>query len=148
MGDDERLTRTEVADPGFQEEAAAFFHALEQAKDVGLKAAQIAYGGAEFTLQVPPVGEGDRGIVYKLPQHSLSLPKARGPLCLKVARPSPSVRRLLGADDDGLLLSEGVRVPVIIPGREGRFAVKGLHRQRVRDQLNRRFDQSPHLWSC
>ena len=144
MGDDERVTRTELADPRVQEEAAAFFHALGQAKEVGLKAAQIAYGGAEFLLQVPPVGEGDRGVVYRLPQHSLSLPEARGPLCLKVAKPQPICRQRLLEErmTTDFFLSQGVRVPVIHHlDEKGRFAVKDFIDGESVTSLYMRFDQ-------
>jgi hypothetical protein len=78
-------------------------------------------------LGLPPLGEGDRGLVYPLVSHSLDLPSTSGVLCVKVAKQQPICReRLLEeAMTTAFFLSEQVRVPQIhFMDPLGRFCIK------------------------
>src|SRR5512137_2876070 len=82
--------------PELEEQAIAFFETVERASATGSPRVDVTYGGATFTLTLPPLGEVDRGMVYTIESHSLAVPADHGPLCLKVAKPQPICRvRLL-----------------------------------------------------
>ena len=107
-------------------EALRFFEAVEAASRAGAKEADLELAGARLAVTLPPVGEGDRGMVFRLRGSALA-PAASGPLCVKVAKPQPICReRLLEeAMTTDFFLSEGVRVPRIHHmDAGGRFAVK------------------------
>jgi hypothetical protein len=113
--------------PELEEQAIAFFQAVEQASAAGSPRVDVTYGGATFTLTLPPLGEGDRGMVYTIESHSLAVPAGHGPLCLKVAKPQPvcRVRLLEEMMTTDYFLAEGVVVPRIYHMDPlGRFAVK------------------------
>ncbi len=76
----------EKVDPsGLEDAAARLFEGLLQASRAGQKEADVEYGGARMTVVLPPLGEGDRGVVYRLRSHSLEVRHPHGPLCVKVA---------------------------------------------------------------
>jgi len=123
----ELTTREGLDAPELEREAVLFFEALERATEEGAREAEQCYGGANLTLELPPLGEGDRGMVYRLRSHSLTLNHVGGPLCLKVAKQQPVCReRLLEElDTTAFFLSENVAVPRIHHMDElGRFCVK------------------------
>jgi len=113
--------------PELEDQAVLFFEALKLAADAGVKEVDQPYGGINLGITLPPLGEGDRGIVYPLRAHSLDLPEAKGPLCLKVAKQQPICReRLLEeAMTTAFFLSEQVSVPRIYHMDPlGRFCIK------------------------
>jgi CRP-like cAMP-binding protein len=113
--------------PDLEDEAIAFFQSVQDAAARGCARAGVTYGGARFTLALPPLGEGDRGMVYTLEGHSLEIAHAGAPLCLKVAKPQPVCReRLLEeAMTTAYFLGEGIVVPRIHHmDPAGRFSVK------------------------
>ena len=125
--DDEQVTRTELAAPELEEEAVRFFESLQSAAAAGLKAAEVDYGGVALTVGLPPLGEGDRGMVYPLKAFGAELPGATGPLCVKVAKQQPICRERLLEESmtTEFFLAEGVAVPRIYHMDPlGRFCVK------------------------
>jgi hypothetical protein len=113
--------------PELEDEALAFFQTVEQASAQSSPRIDLAYGPARFTLTLPPLGEGDRGIVYTLESQSLDIPAGHGQLCLKVAKPQPICRERLLEESmtTDFFLSEGIVVPRIHHmDSRGRFAVK------------------------
>ena len=113
--------------PELEEQALAFFQAVELASAARSSRVDVTYGGATFALTLPPLGEGDRGMVYTIESHSLDIPAGRGPLCLKVAKPQPVCRERLLEEmmTTDYFLAEGVVVPRIHHlDPLGRFAVK------------------------
>ncbi len=116
-----------VDSPELEEQAIDFFHTVELASAARSPRVDVTYGGASFTLTLPPLGEGDRGVVYTVESHSLDVPAGHGPLCLKVAKPQPVCRELLLEEmmTTDYFLAEGVVVPRIHHlDPLGRFAVK------------------------
>lgn len=117
-------------DPAILErEAVAFFEALQQAGACRADHAELDYGSARFALELPPLGEGDRGIVYTLRSTSLNIPGAHGRLCLKVAKQQPICRQRLLEElgTTKFFLEEGLAVPRIhFLDALGRFCVKDL----------------------
>jgi hypothetical protein len=115
--------------PELEAEAVRFFEAMQAAAAAGQGEVDYALGDVRVRLAVPPLGEGDRGIVYRLASHSLSLPGVEGPLVLKVAKPQPICRERLLEErmTTDYFLSEGISVPRIHHmDPKGRFAVKDL----------------------
>jgi CRP/FNR family transcriptional regulator, cyclic AMP receptor protein len=113
--------------PELEDQAVAFFETLQKAAEAGLQETESAYGDATLKIGLPPLGEGDRGIVYPLRSCSLSLPETQGTLCLKVAKQQPVCReRLLEeAMTTEFFLSQEVYVPRIYHlDPLGRFCVK------------------------
>jgi CRP-like cAMP-binding protein len=116
-----------AAAPDLEEQAVLFFEAVHEAAARDLPRVQVACGPARVTLALPPLGEGDRGMVYRLESHSLDIPPDRGPLCVKVAKPQAVCReRLLEeAMTTAYFLAEGIVVPRIHHmDPAGRFCVK------------------------
>jgi CRP-like cAMP-binding protein len=110
-----------------EKDAVTFFETLHQAISSGVGEAKLNYGSAEFTLGVPPLGEGDRALVYPLKSISLSLPRAKERLCVKVAKQQQICRDRLMEESKttDFFLSEQVFVPRIYHMDPlGRFAVK------------------------
>ena len=125
--DNETLARADLASPALEEEAAAFFEAGMAAAAAGLGTVEHATDDARFQLRLPPLGEGDRGMVYRIVEHDLGLAAEVGDLCLKVAKPQPVCReRLLEeAHTTAFFLEQDVRVPRIHHmDPRGRFCVK------------------------
>ncbi len=121
------MTPADWEAPELEQDAVRFFETLHDAVTDGARIADVDYGGVHFQLALPPLGEGDRGMVYHLKGTSLSLPKAAGPLCLKVAKQQPVCRERLLEETmtTDFFLEEGVVVPRIhYMDRLGRFAVK------------------------
>jgi len=119
--------RKDYEAPELEIQAVDFLEALHQAAQAGQKSLRLTYGGVELGLRLPPLGEGDRGIVFQLADHSLDLPGVEGPLCLKVAKQQPVCReRLLEeAMTTAFFLSEGVAVPrIYYMDPLGRFCIK------------------------
>ena len=113
--------------PDLEEQALRFFETVLQATAHDGRRVEVAYGPARLTLALPPLGEGDRGMVYRLESHSLDIPAGHGPLCLKVAKPQPICRERLLEEPmtTEFFLSEGVVVPRIhYMDPDGRFCVK------------------------
>ena len=110
--------------------------ALQQAAAAGLRSIKQSYGGVTLSLGLPPLGEGDRGIVYPLQGDTTGLPPGLGPLCLKVAKQQPVCRERLieeGMTTD-FFLSEDIYVPKIYYlDPLGRFL-----RQGFQDEFGRR----------
>jgi CRP/FNR family cyclic AMP-dependent transcriptional regulator len=126
MALDKKLLK-DIEAPELEVQAVAFFESLQQAADSGIKTVDQPYGQATLGITLPPLGEGDRGIVYPLRSHSLDLPQAQVPLCLKVAKQQPVCReRLLEeAMTTEFFLSEQVYVPRIFHlDPLGRFCIK------------------------
>jgi len=124
----EKNPRNEGEGPELEAQAVLFFEALQQAAAAGKKEIDVAYGGVDLGINLPPLGEGDRGIVYPLRSHSLALPDPpRHALCLKAAKQQPVCReRLLEeAMTTAFFLAENVHVPRIYHMDPlGRFCVK------------------------
>jgi hypothetical protein len=113
--------------PELEEQAVAFFQTAERASAGHSPRVEVTYGPATFTLTLPPLGEGDRGMVYTIESHSLDIPAGLGPLCLKAAKPQPICRERLLEEmmTTDYFLAEGVVVPRIHHMDPlGRFAVK------------------------
>lgn len=124
---DDVVHQPDVAAPALEEEAVALFETLQSGGCSGAREIRVTYGGEDLTLGLPPLGEGDRGLVYPLMGHALDLPSARGALCVKVAKQQPICReRLLEeAMTTAFFLSEQVRVPRIHHMDPlGRFCIK------------------------
>ncbi|MHC1745275.1 MAG: Crp/Fnr family transcriptional regulator [Syntrophobacteraceae bacterium] len=124
---DDQLKHPDVAAPALEEEAVRFFETLHSAACSGTREVQVRYAGKELTVGLPPLGEGDRGLVYPLRGHFGDLSPATGPLCIKVAKQQPICReRLLEeAMTTDFFLSEQVRVPWIhYMDPLGRFCIK------------------------
>ncbi len=126
---DDPVKYPDVAAPGLEEEAVGFFETLHNAACSGSREVPIHYGGKDLIVGLPPLGEGDRGLVYPLRGHFVDLPPTAGPLCVKVAKQQPICReRLLEeAMTTEYFLSEQVRVPKIhYMDPLGRFCIKEL----------------------
>lgn len=124
---DDAMQRPDIAAPFLEEEAVALFEKLHQAGCSGAREVEAAVGDCRLTFLLPPLGEGDRGLVYRLGSHSLDLPSAGGELCVKVAKQQPICReRLLEeAMTTEFFLSEQIRVPRIhCMDPLGRFCIK------------------------
>lgn len=123
----ELSTQETVKAAKLEEEAVAFFEALSHGGGSGIKESSLSYGSLHFTLGLPPLGEGDRALVYPLRDHSLELPDARGQLCLKAAKQQPICRQCLleEAATTDFFLSRDISVPKIhYMDPLGRFSIK------------------------
>ncbi len=124
---DDTMARSGIAAPGLEESAASFFEAALAAAAAGREVVEHATDTNRLLLRLPPLGEGDRGMVYRIAEHDLALGADAGDLCLKVAKPQPVCReRLLEeARTTAFFLEQGVRVPRIHHMDPlGRFCVK------------------------
>jgi CRP/FNR family cyclic AMP-dependent transcriptional regulator len=116
-----------VEAPELEEEAIAFFDALSQASSAGLNEASLTYGSTRLTLELPPLGEGDRALVYPLRSLSVDLPDAPGKWCVKAAKQQPICRKRLLEEvvTTNFFLSQQIVVPRIhYIDPLGRFSVK------------------------
>jgi CRP-like cAMP-binding protein len=119
----------ELDSVALEADAVAFLQAAQEAVAAGRGELEHVMGGVHFCVKVPPLGEGDRGIVYRLVSHSLDLPDVRGAVCLKVAKQQPICRERLLEErmTTDFFLSEQVSVPRIhYMDPKGRFCVKDL----------------------
>jgi CRP/FNR family transcriptional regulator, cyclic AMP receptor protein len=110
-----------------ENDAVIFFESLQQAVASGSNEAALTYGPAGFVLGVPPLGEGDRGLVYSVRSTTLNMPGTQGRLCLKVAKQQQICRdRLMEeAVTTDFFLSEQVAVPrIYYMDSLGRYSVK------------------------
>lgn len=113
--------------PELEVEAVAFFEALLNAAASGHSEARLDYGSLELILGLPPLGEGDRSLVYPLIQASKMDVEIGGHLCIKVAKQAPICRQRLIEEKETteFFLSQGIRVPRIFhTDTLGRFSVK------------------------
>jgi hypothetical protein len=110
----EEATLKQLAAPELEEQAVQFFGAVQEADAAGQTEAELTYSGVTLKVTLPPLGEGDRGIVYRLTRHSAPV-EATGALCLKVAKQQPICRERLLEElkTTEFFLSEGVVVPRI-----------------------------------
>lgn len=144
MPDDEIVTMKHLEAPELEEAAVAFFETVQEAAEAGKKSLTVSYGDTELTIGLPPLGEGDRGMVYHLLGHSLPIADPGKPLCLKVAKQQPICReRLLEeAMTTEFFLTEKVAVPRIFHlDPLGRFCVKDFIEGESVTSLYMRFDK-------
>ncbi len=121
---DETLDSVEL-----EADAVDFLQGAHDAVVAGRGELEHVMGDVRLRVRVPPLGEGDRGIVYRLLSHSLELPDASGAVCLKVAKQQAVCRERLLEErmTTEFFLSEGVSVPRIhYMDPKGRFSVKDL----------------------
>ena len=127
-----------------EEEAARLFETIGVAAREGRKEVDVEVAGTRLTLVLPPAGEGDRGMVYRLKSHALQLPDGHGALCVKMAKPQPICRERLLEErmTTDFFRSEKVDVPRIhhMDG-EGRFSVKDFVEGESVTSLYLRFGQ-------
>ncbi len=140
----ESPTVTAVDDPELEQAAVRFFEAAHRGAAAGQKEVELVYGSAAFTLALPPLGEGDRGMVYRVRSHSLEVAEPHGELCLKVAKQQPICRERLLEETmtTDFFLSEGVAVPRIHHMDPiGRFCLKDFIEGESVTSLYLRFSQ-------
>lgn len=109
---------------GLEKEAIAFFEKIHELTEEGAKDASLTYGDVDLTVGIPPIGEGDRSLVYSLKQSSLGL---SGALCVKVAKQQSICRQRLLEESmtTEYFLSSGIATPRIrYLDPSGRFSVK------------------------
>ncbi|MEP0775288.1 MAG: cyclic nucleotide-binding domain-containing protein [Acidobacteriota bacterium] len=110
-----------------ERQAADFLDAVRAATRGGATKVDLLYGGVRLKLTLPPLGEGDRGIVFRLRGHTLPLPEAGVPLVLKVAKEAAVCRERLLEESmtTDFFLGEGVVVPRILHMDPlGRYCIK------------------------
>lgn len=143
MGPEEGNPRSAEASR-LEEEAVRFFQTVQQAGAAGRTEVELALGGERFALALPPLGEGDRGMVYRMKAASVTGLPATVPLCLKVAKQEAVCRERLLEErmTTDFFLSEKVAVPRIHRlDPLGRFAVKDLVEGEPVTSLYLRFHQ-------
>jgi hypothetical protein len=126
-----------------EKEAVQFFEAVQRAAESGAKSVSLTYRSARLEVGLPPLGEGDRGMVYPLRSHSLDLPAAQGKLCVKVAKQQPVCRERLLEErvTTDFFLGEEVSVPRIhYLEPSGCFCIKDLIEGESITSLYLRFD--------
>jgi hypothetical protein len=134
---------TDETEVRLEQEAVHFFEALERADRDGHEVADMQYAGADLELELPPLGEGDRGMVYRLRSTPLGLGDL-GPLCMKVAKQQPVCRERLLEElkTTEFFLSEGITVPRIHHmDPQGRLCVKEFIEGESVTSLYLRFNQ-------
>lgn len=127
-----------------EKEAVRFFEAVQRATDSRLKSVSIPFRSATLDIELPPLGEGDRGIVYPLRSHSLRLAPPQAKLCVKVAKQQPICRERLLEElkTTDFFLSEQIRVPRIhYMDPAGLFCIKDLIEGESLTSLYLRFDR-------
>jgi hypothetical protein len=133
-----------IGAPALEDEALRFFEAVHEASSAGRHEFEADYAGIRMTLSLPPLGEGDRGIVYRLASLSVPIGHPHGPLCVKVAKPQPICRERLLEElkTTAFFLDEKVSVPRIhFMDPLGRLAVKDLVEGETVTSLYLRFQQ-------
>lgn len=137
---------TQSGELDMEKEAVAFFEFMEQAIGSGKGEIQADYAGTRLILEIPPLGEGDRSMVYRLTSASVDLPQIPEALCIKVAK-QPSICRehlLREMSTTEFFLAEKIAVPRIhYMDPCGRFAVKDLIEGESITSLYMRFDELP-----
>jgi len=126
------------------EDAVRFFEAVREAANAGHKEFDTEYAGVRMTLVLPPLGEGDRGVVYRLKSHSLDIGHPHDPICVKVAKPQPVCRQRLLEErmTTAFFLEEQVAVPRIhFMDPLGRISIKDLVDGETVTSLYLRFQQ-------
>jgi hypothetical protein len=122
------VNQVDIAAPVLEEEAVGLFEKLQGIGCSGERQADVTYGGRHLTLGLPPLGEGDRGIVYPLIGNDLTPAMThKGPICIKVAKQQPICRERLLEESmtTAFFLSEQIRVPRIhYMDSLGRFCIK------------------------
>jgi CRP/FNR family transcriptional regulator, cyclic AMP receptor protein len=145
MSDDLRLD-TQSGELALEKEAVAFFEFMDQAIASGKGEIQADYAGKRLVLEIPPLGEGDRSMVYRLNSASVDFPQISGDLCIKVAKQDSICRDhlLLERSTTEFFLEEKIAVPRIhYMDPRGRFAVKDLIEGESITSLYIRFDGLP-----
>lgn len=140
----ESPTVTAVDDPELEQAAVRFFEAAHKGAAAGQTEVELVYGPAAFTLALPPLGEGDRGMVYRVRSHSLEIAQPHAELCLKVAKQQPVCRERLLEETmtTDFFLAEGVAVPRIHHMDPiGRFCLKDFIEGESVTSLYLRFSQ-------
>ncbi|MBI4862753.1 MAG: cyclic nucleotide-binding domain-containing protein [Candidatus Riflebacteria bacterium] len=118
---------TETEDPVLEAQAVTFFETVQQATREGQKTCSAVFRSVRLDLALPPLGEGDRGMVYPLRGHSLPLAEGHGLLCAKVAKQQAICRRRLLEETmtTEFFLSESIAVPRIhYMDTDGFFCIK------------------------
>lgn len=128
-----------------EREAFSFFQTLDELAASGAKRADVTYGSVDLSLEIPPLGEGDRGLVYRLLSHSLNLPLSdpKQELCVKVAKQEQFSRERLKEEiiTTNFFLSEQVAVPrIYYLDPLGRFSIKEYIEGESLTSLYLRFD--------
>lgn len=126
-----------------EKEAFAFFQAVDQLARSGANSAMVSYGSVDLTLEVPPLGEGDRGLVYKVLSHSLDLTDTAQQLCVKVAKQQQYSRERLIEEiaTTDFFLSQQIAVPrIYYLDPCGRFCIKEFIEGESLTSLYLRFD--------
>jgi len=124
---DQEASHDQQCDHDLKRQAADFLDAVRAATKGGATKVDLVYGGVRLKLALPPLGEGDRGIVFRLRGHTLPLPDAGVPLVLKVAKEAPVCRERLLEESmtTAFFLAEGVAVPRILHmDPKGRYCIK------------------------
>jgi len=113
--DEEIITHPELAAPELEAGAIAFFETAQQAATTGAKSLAVRYAGVDLDIVLPPLGEGDRGMVYRLRTPPPSVGPVTVPLCVKIAKQQPICRERLLEEQmtTDFFLAEGVAVPRI-----------------------------------
>ena len=143
---DDLVSGAQSGESEMEKEAVAFFEFMDQAIASGSGEVRAEYAGVRLTLGIPPLGEGDRSMVYRLNSSSLDLPGASGPLCIKVAKQQPICRDHLLREKSTteFFLAENIPVPRIhYIDPCGRFAVKDLIEGESVTSLYMRFEGLP-----
>lgn len=112
---EEARTRPDLDTPELEAGAVAFFEATQQAMAQGVRELTVQVEAAKLAIELPPLGEGDRGIVYRVQVEGLPLPADHPPLVLKVAKQQAVCRERLLEEQmtTDYFLAEGVSVPRI-----------------------------------
>lgn len=130
----------EIGADGLEKEAVAFFEGVHQLAEAGAGEASLTYGAVDLTLGIPPIGEGDRALVFMLKQCSLGL---RGALCVKVAKQQAICRQRLleeAMTTEFFLASEIVTPRIRYLDSSGRFSIKEFIEGESVTSLYMRFD--------
>lgn len=116
-----------VAEGELERAAADFLDAVRAATRGGATKIDVHYAGLLLKLALPPLGEGDRGIVFRLRRNPVGPSNPATPLVLKVAKEAAVCRERLLEESmtTDFFLREGVVVPrILYMDPAGRFCVK------------------------
>ncbi|MBP7868369.1 MAG: cyclic nucleotide-binding domain-containing protein [Acidobacteria bacterium] len=143
-GTDDRLTMKHLKTPELEQGAVDFFEKVQTAFVAGKRSVSLDYAGVKFTLRLPAIGEGDRGLVYLLRKHSLDLPGADTRCCVKFAKQQALSRQRLLEEfpNTEFYLSENITVPrILYLDPLGRFSVKEYIEGETLTSLYLRFER-------
>ncbi len=134
----------ETESQALEEDAVRLLEAVRAAGSAGRREFDTEYAGVRMTLVLPPLGEGDRGVVYRLNSQSVDIGQPHGPLCVKVAKPQAVCRKRLLEErmTTSFFLEERVAVPPIrFMDPLGRFSIKDVVEGETVTSLYLRFQQ-------